>query len=137
YSDYHAINQLLVNINDYNIRTRIRITPFSQGDYGCNQIFSAYKNSSLVLGMRFHANVCSIAMNKPCIGIAALDRITNMYKSLHLSDRLVHVDREFSDELIHKVNYSINNHLTYDTDTFALKKAETISQYRSFLDPLL
>lgn len=137
YSDYHAINQLLVNINDFDIRTRIRITPFSQGDYGCNQIFSAYKNSSLVLGMRFHANVCSIAMNKPCIGIAALDRITNMYKSMHLSDRIVHVDREFSDELIQKVQYSFNNHLAYHNDIITKKKSETINLYKNILNPLL
>jgi len=137
YSDYNAINQLLINVNDYDIRTRIGITPFSQGDYGCNQIFSAYKNSSLVLGMRFHANVCSIAMNKQCIGIAALDRITNMYKSLHLSERIVHVDREFSDELIQKIHHTIDNHLASDIDNLTLKKEQTISLYKGILGSLL
>ncbi|MEO6497705.1 MAG: polysaccharide pyruvyl transferase family protein [Mucilaginibacter sp.] len=132
YSDFKAIDSLLKNVNDFHLRTRIVIAPYVQGNYGCNQIFSAYKNSSLVLGMRFHANVCTIAMGNAGIGLGALDRISGMYKSLGMDDQFVTVDQPFSDKLITAMGRSI---ITPGINTVKLaeKKARTTAYYRDIL----
>jgi polysaccharide pyruvyl transferase WcaK-like protein len=104
YRDLQAIQLLLDGIDDFAIRSRIVITPYVQGDEGCNQVFSAYKNARLVLGMRFHANVCSIAMGVPSIGIAALDRVSSMYRNLGLSEWVVSPGDDLRDKLINQIN---------------------------------
>jgi polysaccharide pyruvyl transferase WcaK-like protein len=127
YSDFKAIDALLKGVNDFHIRTRIAITPYAQGDSGCNQIFSAYKNSSLAIGMRFHANVCSIAMGNASIGLGALDRVAYVYQSMDLADNTVIVDKPFHQELIGKINTNISSYKT--PAVLETKKAETIRLY--------
>jgi len=134
YSDYKAIHTLLEGINDFHIRSRTSITPYVQGDYGCNQIFSSYKNSALVLGMRFHANVCSIAMNKPSIGVAALDRVVSVYDSVGLAENVIKVDSGFSERLIKKAAFFLEEYsasYTAPTEQFNQKKEETVLFYRT------
>lgn len=133
YSDFKAIDALLKNLNDFHLRTRIVITPYVQGDQGCNQIFSAYRNSNLVLGMRFHANVCTIAMGNAGLGLGALDRIAGMYKSLNLDDQYITVDKPFEAELIKKIHSNINRSNT-GAETLALKKVESKQYYQQVLN---
>lgn len=137
YSDYQAIDGILKHINDYHIRSRIAITPFAQGDFGCNQIYSAYKNSAVVAGMRFHANVCSIAMNVPSIGLAALDRVQNMYDSLGLHNSVVKVDRPFSVELTGLIQAKLKPHNQPVYTDVDRRKKETKELYTLFLNGLV
>lgn len=136
YSDYQAIGSLLKDVNDYHLRTKVTVTPYSQGDYGCNQIFSAYKNSALSIGMRFHANVCSIAMGVPSIGLAALDRITRMYEGLGIYNRTVSIDDTFGETLIAKIDQCLNDGQQDDCHVFKAKKEETISLYQAAIERL-
>ncbi|MBE9585366.1 polysaccharide pyruvyl transferase family protein [Mucilaginibacter sp. JRF] len=128
YSDYKAIDNLLKGVNDFYIRTRIAITPYAQGNAGCNQIFSAYRNSELVLGMRFHANVCSIAMDIPSIGLGALDRVSGLYQSMGLSDNAVTVDKPFYEELITKMQQNLAEKTT--SPNLQQMKQQTIAAYK-------
>lgn len=109
YADYKAIDKLLSKLDNFHVRTRVALTPYVQGNYGCDMIFSAYKNSDLVIGMRFHANVCSLSMNNLSVGIAATDRVVNAYKHIGAENRIVKADSDFSDKVIEKANYLLSN----------------------------
>lgn len=137
YSDYKAIDELLKHINDFYIRTRITIAPYVQGNFGCNQIFSAYKNSNMVLGMRFHANVCSVAMKVPSIGLAALDRVVKVYESVGLSDNVVPVDQPFFDKLKVKINHRLTQAQEISTPQFENLKQHTLNTYLSFFNQIV
>lgn len=104
YVDYNAINLLVDKIDNFHLRSRIIVTPHVQGDYGCNQIFSAYKNSELALGMRFHANVCSFALGIPSVGIAVLDRISSVYEKMGMPERAIPLNENFSDRIISNIH---------------------------------
>jgi polysaccharide pyruvyl transferase WcaK-like protein len=132
YKDFEAFDYLLKKMNTFHIRTRIAVAPYVQDDWGCDQIFSAYANASLVVGMRFHSNVCSMALNKLSYGIAATDRIVNAYNSVGLQDRYVTVDKPFSSELIEKINYGLTNReevLAKSKSNINLKCKETLKTY--------
>jgi len=122
YSDLKAISDLLVNMDDFLIRQHVTIAPCIQYDEGANLLFSIYKKSSLVLGMRYHANVCNMAMVKPIVGLAALDRVQYAYDSLGLTDRYVTVAGSFSDELVSKISTTI-----HETE-------ESVNKYRESID---
>jgi polysaccharide pyruvyl transferase WcaK-like protein len=122
YSDLKAISDLLVNMDDFLIRQHVTIAPCIQYDEGANLLFSIYKKSNLVLGMRYHANVCNMAMVKPIVGLAALDRVQYAYDSLGLKDRYVTVAGSFSDELVNKISKTI-----HETE-------ESVNKYRESID---
>lgn len=134
YSDFKAINVLLEKVHHSHFRSRIVTTPHVQGDYGCNQIFSAYKNSNLVIGMRFHANVCSMAMNVPSLGIAALDRVTYVYESLGLPESAISIDSALSDVLFGKLtNPKSYGTLRVDEKLLRERKQRSTDLYSSVL----
>lgn len=134
FGDIAAISDLLSGIDDFYIRKRVSITPYTQGDWGCNQIFSAYKNANLVLGMRFHANVCSLAMNVPTMAIAALDRVCKVYEDLSLSSKVFTLDKLFSQALIEEVRVGSYGLGTADYKEILMgKRNDSISLYRDFL----
>ncbi len=122
YSDLRAISDLLVTMDDFLIRRHVTIAPCIQYDKGANLLFSIYKNSGLVLGMRYHANVCNMAMVKPIVGLAALDRVQYAYDSLNLNDRYVTVAGSFSDELVSKASKTL-----HETE-------ESVNKYRQSID---
>ena len=109
YSDIKAISELLEIVDDSLIRNHVTVAPCIQGDEGAKYIFSIYKNSEWVIGTRFHANVCSVAMDKKTIGLVALDRVEYMYGSLGIEDRAVVLDGEFSDRVIDILKHNIDS----------------------------
>ena len=102
-----------------------------------NYIFGIYKNSVLAIGNRFHANVCGISLGLKTIGLAALDRITQLYSSLDLLDSCVKVESDFSKNVIHKIsqNIGINSSNSGQSLSQTLKKlkSESISEYKNIL----
>lgn len=127
YGDLHAIQKISDNINDFKRRTRIRIAPYLSEDLGTHKLFSLYKNSEFNVGMRFHANVCSLSLNTLSVGLAALDRVVNMYQSVGLDNgSYVSVDHDFTNELITKVKAMQNN-----KDEMLAKRAQLINKTRN------
>jgi polysaccharide pyruvyl transferase WcaK-like protein len=104
YSDIKAIYEVLECVDDFIVRTKITIAPYLQGDKGANLLFGIYKNSSLVLATRFHANVCAMSMNLPVIGLVALDRVKYLYDDLCASNNYVVLSGLYSDVLNKKIN---------------------------------
>ncbi|MFA7689040.1 MAG: polysaccharide pyruvyl transferase family protein, partial [Bacilli bacterium] len=76
------------------------------GDY----IFSLYKKMDLVLGMRFHANVCSIGQNIPNIGLISYHKHGYLFDEIGLSDRALYIkNNNFFKDLLIKTKTDLRN----------------------------
>jgi len=110
YSDLEAISDLLLQMNDHLRRNRVTVAPYVQGDLGQDYILDLYNNCDLILGMRFHANVCPIGLNVPTIGLVSYPQIEDLYDELGLLDRKIHINVSgFEKELGEKIYYSLEN----------------------------
>lgn len=109
--DYELIVAVLSKVKDFYVRTRITIAPcvngnITDGDY----IFDLYRKADLVIGMRYHANVCAIAVGTPTIGIVNFSKHKELYRDILLEDRIVESDeKEFTKRLVNKIDISIGN----------------------------
>lgn len=140
YHDYQAIGRLLEDINDFHIRERVQITPYAQGNFGCDQLFAAYKNCRMMVGMRFHANVCSISMGKLSFGLGATDRVHYIYNSLGIEDRLFTVDEPFRNSITERIQSSLQSDIgssSIQNDLLEQKRKETKNIYREMFNDLL
>lgn len=138
FSDIEAIQYALKGVNDFKIRTRVAVAPYVQGDYGSHYLMSVYEGAEYVVGMRFHANVCSLAQNKPISGLAALDRIKYMCESVGAGNYVVDVNTDFALPLFE----STIRHLELGQNETVLKsilsmKRRTLDIYRDLLAKLL
>lgn len=109
--DYIAFTELIPNIKDSFIRTKFSVSPYvtgsiTNGDY----IFDLYRNCHLTIGMRYHSNIGSIAVNTPTIGIVNLEKHRNLYKSIGMQERLISYNQpKFGQRLYEKILWSLNN----------------------------
>ncbi|WP_240841630.1 polysaccharide pyruvyl transferase family protein [Acidaminobacter sp. JC074] len=110
YSDLEAINDFLKHIDDKFRRTRISVAPYLSGPGSEEYIFGLYKKCDLILGMRFHSNVCSIGQAIPSIGLNSYEKVENLYTTLSLENRLIKVNDPLEIvELSRFINQSIEN----------------------------
>ena len=91
WKDILLIVDLLKAIDDHYLRKNIFIENLEPNIYGLNQFISNYQKYKLVLGMRFHANVCPIGMNIPTRGLFNYPQIKLLYEELNIEDRLINV----------------------------------------------
>ena len=83
YRDLEAIYNVMKYIPDQLTRTRISCSPYLNGqstDGIAN--FDVYAKAIAVFGMRFHCNVCSIALDKPVVGFGDDMDICEAYESV-------------------------------------------------------
>ena len=79
------------------------------GDY----LVDLYRKASVSIGMRYHSNICSIAMETPTIGIVTLDKHVALYKSIGMQDRLFNVrTTPFKEALYERLSSVIANRET-------------------------
>ncbi|MEP0177514.1 MAG: polysaccharide pyruvyl transferase family protein [Paraglaciecola sp.] len=134
YSDLLAINNLTNKMNDFDLRNRVTVAPCIQGSVGANYIFSLYNLADLIIGMRFHTNVCGIAMNKPTIGLQALDRVGYLYEHLGLTNRTVLVELNFSSNLVSMILDALHNPSVYaKTGSLPEQQKFTENCYKQFI----
>jgi len=107
YTDLKAITEVLSLLDDFIIREYVSVAPCLQYDEGARAVFSIYKNSRLVIGSRFHANVCSLAMGVPTLGLVAPDRVKYIYDQLGLPNSYVLLGYDFADDLIEKIEHAL------------------------------
>lgn len=128
YSDLKAITKLLDFLNDDLIRNNITVAQCMQGFLGADYLFSVYQNSEIVIGTRFHANVCSLALGKPTIGLVALDRIAYLYSFFGIGNNAIKLEKDFSKKVIG----SFQNLKVLSKDILNEKKQKTKSFYELF-----
>lgn len=89
--DTVLIAQLLPMIPDPYLRRRIAVGRLEPGETGLAGFLQSYRGFDLVLGMRFHANVCPIGMGVPARGLLNYPQVERLYEELEMQDRLVDV----------------------------------------------
>ncbi len=85
--DVTFIAELLSKIPDQYMRRRIKIASLNPTKAGLFDFLKGYAMSDLVLGMRFHANVCPISMNVPTKGLLNYPQVELLYEELLRPDR--------------------------------------------------
>lgn len=86
WDDIWIIHKALSKIEDKWRRTRISVAPYNMGD-----MFHMY-HCELTLAMRFHANVCSLALGTPTIALNTYPQIKKLYHGLELDQLANNVD---------------------------------------------
>lgn len=135
YSDLFAISILLAKLNDFAVREKIIVAPCIQGVDGCNALMSIYKNSVLTIGTRFHTNVCGMALGINVIGLAAIDRVLNLYESLSMQHYCVLLQNCFSLSVIELVDEIVSmphSQLKQIESVLALSKQKSLNTYKGF-----
>lgn len=89
--DSALIAQLLPLIPDPYLRRRVAVDCLEPNEVGLAGFLQSYRSSDLVLGMRFHANVCPIGMGVPARGLLNYPQVGRLYEEVDLQDRLVDV----------------------------------------------
>lgn len=89
--DVSLIAELLPLLPDPYLRRRVTIGRLETGATGLADFLMRYRAFDLVLGMRFHANVCPIGMQIPTRGLLSYPQVELLYQELGLPDRLVDV----------------------------------------------
>lgn len=120
FRDFPPIFDFLNTMPDKLTRERISVAPYVQGEAGRLAIFSSYQQCSLIIGNRFHTNVCGIGMRIPTIGLLNYPKIGYLYKELDLLERVVDVTQEGFD---HKLLELIESTLA--------SKESIVEQYES------
>lgn len=115
YADLNIISQIIDRLDDKFRRFRICVAPLLNGQLnGGEYIFGLYKQCDLILGMRFHSNVCAIAQNIPSIGIVTYHKHKYLFDEINLPDRYVEVnetllEKEFWTKFKEEIQDSIGN----------------------------
>tara|TARA_B110001452_G_C15240915_1_gene429612 strand:- start:1267 stop:2412 length:1146 start_codon:yes stop_codon:yes gene_type:complete len=110
YKDLDFISILFKKVNDWNVRRRITVAPYLHGTGAEKYIFDLYKKCELIMGNRFHTNVCAIGMGIPTIGLINYRQIGMLYKELNLEDRCVEVNKKgFKNLLKSNIYFTLDN----------------------------
>lgn len=109
FRDYAPISSVLEFLPDNLRRRRIAVAPYLVGTVGGDRQFSLYQQASLVLAMRFHANVCPLGMGVPTLGLVCYPQIDHLYRELNLSALAVDVTSAgFSARLIDQAQLALS-----------------------------
>ena len=113
-NDIEFIGEILTAIPDIYKRQRITVAALLNGLATDGMVtYDLYKNCDLVLGMRHHANVCSIGMNIPTIGIVTNESHKKDFDEIGLPHRCIFVNRDgFEKVLLEKTQEALQNPAT-------------------------
>lgn len=100
FRDVLSIGEFMTHLDDRLCRDRIIVAPFACGWSACDHVFSLYKHCELVMGMRFHTNVCAIAMGIPAIPLISYPKLYDLYEELDLIDRVVYANSQGFNEAL-------------------------------------
>jgi len=110
YKDINVISKLIHCFSDSFARKRITIAPYLHGEGSSEYIFDIYKKCDLILGNRFHSNVCAIALTVPSIGLVNYPQVKYLYEELSLADRFVDVnERGYIEKLENLIKSSLQD----------------------------
>ncbi|HWK65762.1 MAG TPA: polysaccharide pyruvyl transferase family protein [Rhizobiaceae bacterium] len=108
FSDLEVVSELIGHLGDRLRRTRLAVAPFGSGDDAARQAFALYRSADLVMGMRFHSNVCSMALGRQVLGLRCYLQIENLYTGLGQTDRLTDVSKPgFADLLVERAERAL------------------------------
>lgn len=114
HDDIRHINAIVGKLQDWHRRRRISVAPFIPNWRRAEYIFDLYKSVDLVIGGRFHSNVCAIAQGTPTIGILSYHKHKYIYEHYSMQEQMLEIDKgEISmlnnraEKYLHKENADI------------------------------
>jgi polysaccharide pyruvyl transferase WcaK-like protein len=131
HQDVEAIAEIIGRLPSQLARSQTIVAPCLQSDYGADIIFSIYRGSKYVIGSRYHANVCSINLGVPTIGLSPLPRIGYTHSQINSPETSLPIKKGFSECVIN----IINSHNFNSKKTNALiseNKSATIDFYKNY-----
>jgi polysaccharide pyruvyl transferase WcaK-like protein len=130
FRDLDVQYQIIANLPDRLRRTRLIVAPFGSGNRAARHVFGLYAMTDMTLGMRFHANVCSIGMQKQTLGLACYPQISALYEELGQSDRILDVSKPgFVWPLVEAVRQAL-----YAPDAFSGSPGEALVSAQALRD---
>ena len=133
FKDMEIISKLMEKISDKYVRTRINSAPYLNGiNTKCQELFDLYSCCDLIIGMRYHANVCNIGMGKPCIGICTYEPHLKLFEDLKMSDMCIPANKKGFAENLYKKFTEISRNLTYFVNLNMEVKKELISKNKAY-----
>lgn len=141
-SDLQAISDVICRVKDYYCRKNITIAPYLNGVSTPGQyLVDLYRKTDIAIGMRYHSNICSIAMNTPTIGIVTLNKHIELYKNIGMDDRLFNVNKiSFAEDLCKKVLTTLSNKELFSAQNVSLVnrlEQQSIPYYRKIAELIL
>ena len=109
WKDSQLYGRLLPLIKDEFLRKKISISGLKPFGDGLKDFIVTYSSCSLVLGTRFHANVCPIGLGVPTRGLCNYPQIEKLYAELGLENRANNVRLDFSLDLLSAVRQDIKD----------------------------
>lgn len=99
--DVALIAELLPLIPDRYLRRRVVVAELHPTVAGLPGFMRSYADCAVVLGMRFHANVCPISLGRPTRGLFCYPQVEKLYAELGLPERICDVrSAGFADRLL-------------------------------------
>lgn len=134
-SDLTAISRLFALLPDELLRRDVMVAPYGEGDAATGFAFNVYRQSRLTVGMRFHANVCPIALGVNTIGLGVLDRIKYIYDYFAMPERCFDVGQDFAKPLADAVCAAVPNERC--SEILAAAREQSLQTYRQALNDIL
>lgn len=91
------------------VRFSTNIAGVYRGHSGALRQFDLYRKLDLVIGMRFHANVCAFGVETPSIGLVSHDQLDALYQNLESDDYIYLSDPAFPKKLSRKIDELLTN----------------------------
>ena len=134
FRDLDVINKIINHLPDELRRKHLTVNEYSTGNEAAINTFSQYKACDVILGSRFHSNVCAISLGVDVYGLFNYIQIENLYKGLQQEEHLVDVRKPgFSKELIEKVLSSLKN----DNRNVSGEPMRIVNEMRNSIEPVL
>lgn len=132
FRDMTFITDLLNILDDETRRKKVSIAPLFHGQDSFKEVMSIYRGAQVVLANRFHANVCSIGMGKPTIGLVNYRQIRELYTELDSNDFVDISLKKFDQELLKTIKEF--NKKNSDIKKFNIVYLEFINNLNNWLD---
>lgn len=110
YSDLKVYADILAELPDACRREHVKVCSYDTNVTFEDTAFNEYANCTLILAMRFHANVVAIANQVPVLGLLSYKQIEGLFIELDLEKNLIDVRlRDFKNTLLHQCENILNN----------------------------
>lgn len=128
-TDYKIIMDVLNYFTDREIKYNVEIAPYLTGQNSEKDFFRNYEKCDLLTGLRFHTNVCGVALNIPTIGLKSYPKLSDLYSDIGLKERCLDVDsenffEEYYDELLKSLRDKEEIKEKYDKIWNSLKRRQ-------------
>jgi len=114
FRDMTFINDILQILDDNIRRRKITVAPLLHGEDSFKEVMGIYKGAKLVLANRFHANVCSMGLGTPTVGLVNYRQIKELYNEINSSFCVDITLKEFDIALLKSSEYLLNNQYKND-----------------------